>query len=664
MRKDAPTPQPHEDGRGTPLPQYEKTQSVPFTLTLQEEKDKPGQFQLVVNVDPAGNRVKLSPSTKLVPAPSLGYDVSQLYHTQKSSPPSTPQEDRQGWSDLDAIPSEFLEKVVPDWKVTFSRSDSTASTQSRKLADIKARIKKSGKGFVVRLLKGSTSDTNEVAEVHLGRETVSQLPTVSELDSSIPPAELDSAHTTIPSPGNVLSEVFEIGSSGEPGVQRQTNPTPGAAVTSIPQWLNQTSREAGTRLSFQEDNFSDAETLLPDVRSIADRMEDRTDIYPTSIYDSTVPTRSSSIVKTPTRGLSVVGPVQRVQKVTRARAKGTSRMDLNRNGARKSFIGRSPQGSLSRPDNMQKLRTGIATRTPNRERTSTSSSSEDSSDGASFEERRAQQRRVPADKQEAPNRKTTRQQSVLDIASSARPETLRIQTKDLSRPKSANTSPVSVRKRPTRTNRSAASSPLLHRAPDVHSADVSPVWSEVDPAQADDIRVALEEAFGTVTENLEPIGQDTKRSVPRIEEPVDDGAVGSFDLPAGYEVRSAPVASGNRFSTYFGLAIGAILDTMVDGLHHLREKYGSEPPVPAGQVRVRWTCVSFHLTSGDIVSNITSHAEKLSMTTSSNDGQVPHAGWRDISTDPERIRLLVRTVDPVLPHPSHLSSTVGVGRLL
>ncbi|KAJ4351897.1 uncharacterized protein N0V89_007241 [Didymosphaeria variabile] len=608
MRKDVVNLQSQEDGRGTPLPQYEKTQSVPFTLTLQEEKDKPGQFQLVVNVDPqhqhagGGDRLKASPSKKLVAnlqqAPSLGYDVSQLYQTQKSSPPSTPQAERQEWSELDAIPPEFLEKVVPDWKVTFSRSDSTASTQSRKLADIKARIKKSGKGFVVRLLKGSNADTNEVREVHLGRNSVNQLPTLSELDSTAPPVELDTGKTNNPIPTDVSSEVFEIGTSGEPGVEKAPRPAPTSAVSSIPQWLNQTSNEASRRISLQEDSFSDAETLLSDVRSIADQMEDHADVEPISSDCSVLPTRSSSvlsIVKTPTRGLSVVGPVRRVEKGNRVRTKGKMlRGDLNRTGARKSFIGRSPQGSISESVVSDRLRNAAAalslTHVPR-----SNPSSEESSDDASSKKRNNQDRRTRLDKPDLANRKVRRQSSLPDSVPTVQPKTLpRLET-NLPPSKSANASPTAMRKRSPRTGRvhtrtrdDTSVSPGHARV--IDPVEASPVWSEVGSTDADELREALEEAFGTVADDLESSLDRTRRSIPSIKEPVNDAEVGMRPLSPGLEIRSAPTTSGNRVALFWGLALGAVLDKVVEGLQHLRDTYGSEPPVPANHVRVRWTC--------------------------------------------------------------------------
>jgi hypothetical protein len=604
MRKDLMNLQSHEDGRGTPLPQYEKTQSVPFTLTLQEEKDKPGQFQLVVNVDPHkkdsdGNLLKASPSKKLVAnlqeAPSLGYDVSQLYQTQKSSPPSTPQTERQGWSDLDAIPSEFLQKVVPDWKVTFSRSDSTASTQSRKLADIKARIKKSGKGFVVRLLKGN-ADANDVREVQLGRSSVEQLPTLSELDSTAPPVELDTEGTHTVS-NDVPSGVFEIGTSGEPGIDSVPQPATTRAVSSIPQWLSQTFSEPGTRLSMLEDNLSDAETLLPDVRSVIDRMEDHTDIEQISTYGSVLPTRSSSvlsIVKTPTRGLSVVGPVRRVEKGNRVRAKGkTGRVDLNRSGARKSFIGRSPQGSISESIVSERLRNAAAAYASTHEARSDPSSWDEMSDEDANKTRNTHKRRVQLDTQELPNRKAERQNSFPANQSRTR---LRLDTR-VPPSRSADTSPTTMRKSSPRINkapkilkRDQSASPGCVR--ETEPAGGSPVWSEVNPADADNIREALEVAFGEVAEDLETNLAQSKLSIPSIVEPVNDGDKGIYALPPGLEIRSAPTTAGNRLTMFCGLAMGAVLDKVVEGLQHLRATYGSEPAVPANHVRVRWTCVS------------------------------------------------------------------------
>ncbi|KAI4906786.1 hypothetical protein J4E90_010246 [Alternaria incomplexa] len=336
-------PKTSDVGRETPLPQYEKTQSVPFTLNLQEDTRNPGQFQLVFNLGPKQQSsigVPLSCAPNVAASTTLRDGLKSSVESsvpQKTSPPSTPLHDRQGWADLDNVPTEFLKRVVPDWNVSFSRSDSTASTQSKRLTDIKARIKKKGKGYVVRLLKGST-DSNEIAEIDLGQHiAANQTFETPELDSATLPAELYSPPTTIASISDSLldrNDIFEIGTSNTSGVQR---PPPSA----VPQ-RSHLPHHSLARTSIAEDGFSDAETLIPDIRSIHDRMdEDQTDVEPSSHAPSLFPTRSasvSSIVKTPTRGLSVVGPVRkRVEKKTRPRVKSrATNLDLKRSDAHKS----------------------------------------------------------------------------------------------------------------------------------------------------------------------------------------------------------------------------------------------------------------------------------------------------------------------------------------
>jgi hypothetical protein len=606
LPKDLTSLQPHEEGRGTPLPQYEKTQSVPFTLTLQEEKDNPGQFQLVVNVDPqhqkvaaAGGPPKPAASKKLIAslkeAPSLGYDVSQLYQTLKSSPPSSPQEERQGWSDLDAIPPEFLEKVVPDWKVTFSRSDSTAS---KTLANIKARIKKSGKGFVVRLLKGSNTDNDEEVEVPLGQNSQSSEPALHELDSAHPRVELDGtdANTLIPNDQHGASDmplgVFEIGSSNEPGIQRDTQINNRGPVRNpaIPHWLSQANPG---RFSISEESFSDAETLLADVRSIVDRREEQTDIEPFSRNSSVFPTRSSSvlsIVKTPTRGLSVVGPVRRVEKNSRVRGKGKpARSELNRSGAHKSVKRRSPRTSTSEIAVMGALGSGIPKQSvlPGHSRPGPPDHSE-SSDEPEADDHKTRQ--YPNKKLQAPNAKTKRRSSAEELARSEIPKTrLRLQT-DLSRPRSANTSPVLRRRRSARTHKSASSQSSVSFANEVRHAEASPLWSEVDPS--DELREALDKAFGGVTGDNEPVPNEKSRNIPRIEEPASEADVGDFSLPPEVEIRTAPSSGRSPITTFWVLALSALSEKVYEGMRALRDTYGSEPVVPPNHVRVRWTCVS------------------------------------------------------------------------
>lgn len=611
-RKDFASLQPHEEGRSTPPPQYAKTQPVPFKLTLQEDKNNPGQFQLVVNLEAESDPNGAQPSrpaastdrklyTNLQAFPSLGYNVSPLYQTQKASPPTSPQQEK-GWSDLDAIHPDFLQKVVPDWEVTFQRKDSTASTQSRKLADIKARIKKSGKGFVVRLLKGSSPDTSEVAEIRLGQGNVAGAAPIAELDSC-PQAELDGTEqmtaTWAPSSGTVeRADVFEIGTSGEPGLQRHTTPAPSARVpSSVPEWLRQTTTEGSSRYSISDDWLSDAETLTHDVPSIRERLEDdRTDPRTMSTISSVLPTRStsiSSIVKTPTRGLSVVGPVKRINKGARTvSSKGKSaRSDLNRSDARRSFKRRSPHTSSTgfSAGNVSTEYDAVSGFLRPRPARMLRSQTEQVDSDTSEENANATWSHNLRNNHPGET-KVRRRPSAEDMLHPTKPKSrLRLQT-NVPRPKSANTSPLTQRKRSPRLHKPRSSSSSINFAEDAQNAS-SPSWSEVDGPE--ELREALERAFGTVDGDAthQPEKSNT-RSIPKIEEPIDQNDVGAILLPPGLELRSPPTHTSSPTLTFWGLALSALSKTLFDGLHALRLRYGAEPPIPPNHVRVRWTCVS------------------------------------------------------------------------
>ncbi|KAF2010568.1 hypothetical protein BU24DRAFT_414141 [Aaosphaeria arxii CBS 175.79] len=542
----------NEQGRSTPLPQYERTQSVPFNLTLQEDKRNPGQFQLVVDIDPERHRGQAGQTqpaaskklfTNLQAFPSLGYDVSSLYQTQKSSPPMSPLKETQEWSDLDAIPPDFLKKVVPDWELTFQRKDSTASTQSRRLADIKARIKKNGKGFVVRLLKGSSSDTNEVAEVHLGQPTQEPVATVHELDSC-PQIELDATEAV-----RAIPQAIEIGSSGETGLQRPSAPL--SSSSSVPEWLRTTTFDVRPRNSIAEESFSDAETLAQETQPFGSSLEDDQTVVGTA---SDFPTRTasiSSIVKTPTRGLSVVGPVKRIGRHEPKRLGRRQPSYLSRSDAKKSW--RASPDSSSSPLSLT------------RERIPTSLNSVQQVEAIENPDLLHEGSETP--KQSPRNNSTTR---------------LRVRT-DVPRAKSANSSPVTKRKKSPRHHKTASSSSSLE-VPAAPEDTPSPVWSEV--SGSGELREALELAFGTVSSELgQPIPDNAQSSIPRIEEPSAEDQVGEIPILPGIEIRSPPPPPVSPMSTFWGLAVSALSDRLFEGLHAMRLRYGSEPPVPPNHLR-------------------------------------------------------------------------------
>jgi hypothetical protein len=527
-----------------------------------------------------------------------GLDNQTLYQTQKSSPPTSPLQDK-GWSDLDHVPSEFLQKVVPDWNVSFSRSDSTASTQSKRLTDIKARIKKKGKGYVVRLLKGSSAESDEIAEVELGQQQIAGQPSGShELDSAAMPAELYSPPSAVrTSDDSVLGrpDVYEIGTSNEEGVQRpQQSMTPRPFLTSSPS-MRHLARDSWAMTSIAEDGFSDAETLIPDVRSVHGRTigidDEQTDLEPFSRNTSMFPTRSasvSSIVKTPTRGLSLVGPVRRIEKKNRPRAKSrTASMELKRSDAHKSIKRRSGATTSS---SLKPTAQALVESSNLRERIRPISRKSTECNPTPYENNTWQH---PIRQNSVANPRHSRTTSVDDLQVLPDLRTrLRLQT-NVPQSKSAATSPAVRRRRSPRTHKPASLSPSSN---DEDNSDVrrSPEWEEVD--HSDKLREALGKALASLAPRIEEVENNrVERSVPRIVEPVDSNRVGDVLLPLDIEIRSAPTSVRNPTLMYWGLALSALSDKAYESFKLLRDTFGTEPPVPQGHVRVRWTCVSLLL---------------------------------------------------------------------
>ncbi|CAN9200328.1 unnamed protein product [Alternaria alternata] len=556
-------PKASDAGRETPLPQYEKTQSVPFTLNLQEDARNPGQFQLVFNL---GSKQQLTNGVPLnctphitspmIPRNGLKSDAehSVVISPQKTSPPTTPLHDKQGWADLENVSPDFLRKVVPDWNVSFSRSDSTASVQSKRLTDIKARIKKKGKGYVVRLLKGST-DSDEIAEVELGqRANAEQTSETQELDSATLPAELYCPPSAVISTTDMLharNDVFEIGTSNSPGIQRPLPSTVTESVEPAASSMEYPPRHSLARSSIAEDGLSDAETLLPDVRSIYGRMdEDQTDVDPFSQTTTTLPTRStsvSSIVKTPTRGLSLVGPVRkRIEKKTRPRIKSrTMALDLKRSDAHKSVKHRV--GPVLNASPSLTIETEVESATLRQRLRPTSRKSGDF---------------IPATDEYGTWSQQTRNPKAM------KPQHLRHLSAD----------DLQVRTR-------IASDAAKEVTQDPQTRIILIV------ANGEELREALGRALGKVIPDNEDVEDDTTElSVPRIIEPLESEHVGEIPLPSEVEIRSAPLGKRSPTLMYWGLALSALSDKAYEGFRLLRDTFGTEPAVPQGHVRVRWTC--------------------------------------------------------------------------
>ncbi|KAL6702509.1 hypothetical protein ACN47E_001599 [Coniothyrium glycines] len=585
----------NKQGRETPLPLYEKTQTLPFTLNLQEDVQNPGQFQIVVNLAPSQGIPcrQLDPhdsnATKAY-ARKLSADAAKPPLGTSGSSPTTPQTEKQDWADLDNVPAEFLEQVVPDWNIQFSRNDSTASTHSKKLSDIKARIKKKGKGYVVRLLKGSSGEHNEVAEVDLGHPEVTDDHVATfELDSSSLPVELDSAQASIcPASDNALARagICEIGTSDEHCVAIPQGMEPRDPIrtdtSNVPYFRGLTSSSLA-RISIAEEGFSDAETLVPDLQSIYGRMESDLDTFAPSHPSRSLST--SSIVKTPTRGLSVVGPVRRVKKNPRIRPRNkTANLELNRSDARKSVKSRSSHVlSVKTSENVM---ANATLRPANADESSTPSPL--ASTGYSEGPHQMQSHKVMVREPSSVKAGHSRRSSADDVNLHSRTK-LRVQTINLPLPRSTNSSPIVRRRRSPKFARASRSASPTSASD--FDEEPSPLAEWMEVKHPEELRKALSHAIGPnmSTSQYSRVMLDEK-DLPQIVEPDDDSHVGDISLPPEVEIRSTPLHAWSPSFRYWGLALSALSNKLHQGFRLLQEQYGSERPVPRGHVRVRWTC--------------------------------------------------------------------------
>lgn len=597
-----------DTGRDTPLPQYEKSQSasVPFTLNLQEDASNPGQFQLVINVGakdavssgPTAANVNANANANAAPTESHVQPIvaaSTLHENQKSSPSTSPLGDKHGWADLDHITPDFLHKVVPEWSSKFARSDSSASTQSRKFAHIKARIKKTGKGYVVRLLKGASTDPVQIAEVNLGgSHAVAEGGGAQELDASSIRAELDSAQANRPPNIDTIlgrPEVFEIGTSNESGIERPARSvTPVAPFVAVPTNAH-SFRHGSTRNSIAEEALSDAETLVPEAHSTDSRraneqpnLEQFLSRRPMLISRSD---STSSIMKTPTRGLSVVGPVRKVVKKNGREIGETSSLDRPKPHGQTTVeamatYNSEPSDSISQSIEMSPLDiSGL------RER-------------LRFAYRGTQESKLAAKETQtwphsqrdssAVRPRHMRSSSATGFQASPVIKTkLRVQT-NVSKPGPRRSSPLERRKRSPRTNSSySTSSSSSNDEAEVEYSHTAPLPPKVDTS--DKLREAVARALGQEASQPEVFRSTAYgQALPVIIEPPIDETIGEISLPPNLELRSTPTAGRNLIFRYWSLAMSALLDEGYKAFKLLRDRHGAEPPVPKGHVRVRWTC--------------------------------------------------------------------------
>ncbi|KAK5290520.1 hypothetical protein LTR16_002584, partial [Cryomyces antarcticus] len=129
-------------------------QGAARTFNLLDDSGAKGRkYQLVINKSPNASYVRPYGVDSRSATPTIGHGtlpkhsgynsatLHESYATPTEQSPTSVAESEEGnkeWADIASISSRFLLEVDPDWK---------------RLADIRARIKRTGKGFVVKLLR-------------------------------------------------------------------------------------------------------------------------------------------------------------------------------------------------------------------------------------------------------------------------------------------------------------------------------------------------------------------------------------------------------------------------------------------------------------------------------------------------------------------------------
>jgi hypothetical protein len=576
---------------------------IPFSLSLQEDSSRPGQYQLIVNPYPAkdseeAEKRQSTGKSKLYnkhyyalpqSLPSVGYDVSPIYRSNQPPSPISPANETQGWSDISNLPSDFVRNVAPDWQESTRKGPELVRKESLRLSDIKARIKKSSKGFIVRLKKGSTSESGlgDVKDIHLYEEKPQTAPPIAELDGPSAPVELDS--TPI---------IHEIGSSRplNQALNRHASQSPQDASyvglspfkADISPWEMPLDAATVTRSNPRNSTrdpegwFSDAETIVPP--SLDGTWEDdgASSVAPRSEYESrTISRRSSvsSIVTTPTayRKSAVQWPADEsdrggdVLNIQRSNVVGAT-LPKNTLASHDVVPSQIPSPTVSYPktdvpEEQESLRVSQFLKAKPSKRLVDTSAHRRSKSFHGMDKVDDRKRRV-----------VTRTVSAGAAYPSLRGKRkLKLQTRNLPVPSNDESdTDTQARRDGIRTSNHPPKASRKRSSPrrDAYQA------SALHTPETSRIRIPS-------------LRQSTSGNSKEQKSEATSQAVGSgrLPLPDTYEIRSHATRSSSRISTFVAVAATGLLSSLVQSLTWLRDQV-QESPVPAGHVRVRWTCVS------------------------------------------------------------------------
>lgn len=558
-----------------------------------------------------------------------------------------------GWSEVESVSKQFLAENLPGWIAPMQQAEaggvgqkiSNAGQQKPLTQIIKAGVRKGRKGLVLRLLR-RTLDANEIVDLRLdngavheknlkrtyapkpepvpeqtvgggddGLEEPSPEPALPvELEARPPAAIVHQVPGIHEAPAEPL--VFELPTSSATPV-----PRPAVGVPQRPPARDQAADQA-EQDDGDEDVFlatSPTESLL---RTLSFGPEEASawsePVMDTSDSDYSPP---SSIVPTPTKGLSVRHATHRL--VKRPRSGGT-------------FASGASEGSRTLPLDMESLNRRLM-----------QSSAESSEEGVSGNE---QQPRMDSDNvasKESPERQETvhHEQKQLvrrsakehevqgtpsphsdqttadgpsngksiaignDVATSVdhpRIETARREADSMaatsrSAPRWEGASaqhdlqiPEASGKLVISTNFGPGSDRTTNNAPIVQGPVTVHTPMQV---RQDDVRSQMSPHFesnGRVMHELRDVSQgsfDGSVTLPTLNLPEPDSPGGSLWLPSNIEIRPLPEKRSpvHSFLSHATKATLAQLGRVAAGLY---DAYGPEKSVPKDHVRVRWTCVS------------------------------------------------------------------------
>lgn len=627
---------------------------IPFSISLQEDRSKPGQFQLVLNPNPEIDTARQYGSqqheeTTTAPSnadgqscagtpkllPTLGYNVSQLYTSKAKTPPSprSPGDEDHNWSEINTVPPDFLHNVVPDWtpapdahnhlRKHESNQNSNIVTRgsSARLHDIKARFKKSGKGFIVRLRKSSVVDPADVdvKDVHLLEEKLDHRRPDSTYAIELPgepvTAELDS--TPIERP------VFEIGSCGQDGSAADR-----LIPTQLVDGLHTPTGPSTRPLSFglEEQWLSDAETLTherPNIDTTFDEHDDDTSIDPASTTQSSNGSRRSSIssiTTTPTNlhampfaALASEHEIRRIQT-----AQNPNQVEIqDQSAATHQILLERPAKDVPAVWEEVHLASNIAKRdsftpflkTPNRAgiRKTNRRGGMRQTGGSSIHLRSMHLLEDGYETGETLSHGDSIRINNFGNGAARRPRGHGIgqRSKSFSGMKTGtdaeehredtsygSSTAMSLPDYPTKRNLKlrtkdlqAQSEPILPQTTSAHETNHHRNFGSLSPNRPSNSAAAV-----SPSRRSPSVSFQEPETATNDEEA--DFAVGAIPLPSNYETRQPSSPNVGPLSTFIRLSFKSVLSQLSESMLWMRDQCTEELPVPPGHVRVRWTCVS------------------------------------------------------------------------